>query len=173
LPVVEHVAPPPLDDALPLELALPLLDALPELLPLLEALPLLLPLELALPLLPVPPLELPPLLLALPLLLPLELLPLLLPAAPLLLLPELVLPPLPPLEPVFELPVVGSGTPGSEPPYGPPSGETFELHAGMAAAAPTRTSNRRRPTTCSSADMASHSCIEGEARSSRISGESR
>ena len=122
LPPVLQVCPPPLEDVPPLELVPPLLEVPPELLvpPLLEVPPeLLVP-----PLLDVPPLELVPPLLLVP---PLELV-----VPPLLEVPpELPVPPLlPPLEPVFELPVVGGVVVGSEPPYGPPSGVTLELHAG-------------------------------------------
>ncbi len=153
LPLVLQVEP-PLDEVPPLELAEPLLDVVPpELLvvpPLLDVVPpelLVVP-----PLLLVAPLEL-----AEPLLLPLELVvpPLLLVSPPLLLDSPLLdaEPELPPPELVFELPVVGDVGFVSVPPYGPPSGVTFELQAGYAAAAPTSTRSRRRPTTLSSVDM--------------------
>jgi hypothetical protein len=118
---------------LPLELAEPLE------LPLLEVPPELLPLELVVPplLLVVAPLELPPLLPVSPLLLPVPPLPPpLLPVSPLLL-------------PEFELPSPGCGMLVAVPPYGPPSGSSFELHAVYVAAAPTTRASLLRPITFS------------------------
>ncbi len=113
-----------------------------------------------------PPLLLPELLPVMPPLLLPELLPEPLPELPLLLpvVPELlpVMPPLllllwPPLPPPLPLPPIDPLVGGMSlpvPPYGPPRGEPEPLHAGMAAAAPASTNNRRRPRTLSSAGMA-------------------